>query len=69
MKKEYDFSKAIRNPYVDKNFAQNISVALDKKTMKYVKEMAEKKGVGIARVINILLSDCVEKKIDIDVGR
>lgn len=67
MKKEYDFSKAIRNPYVDKNLKKQISININNSTIEYFKEMAEKKGVPYQILINIFLNDCVNKKLDIAV--
>ena len=61
MKKEYDFSKAIKNPYIDQG------LNLNAKVLDYFKDMAEKKGVPYQILINIFLNDCVDKKLDIAV--
>lgn len=67
MKKEYDFSKGIRNPYVDKSLKRQITINLNGKVIDYFKEMADKKGVPYQTLINIFLNDCVDKKLDIAV--
>ena len=67
MKKEYDFSKAIKNPYIDREMKKQISIKLNASTIEYFKEMANKKGVPYQVLINIFLNDCVNKKLDIAV--
>lgn len=47
MKKEVDFSNAIRNPYVDKNLKRQITINLSGKAIEYFKDMANKKGCRI----------------------
>lgn len=68
MKKEYDFSKAIQNPYVDKNLKKQITINLSVKVLDYFKEMSERKGVPYQTLINIFLNDCADKKLDIMVS-
>ncbi|WP_249932509.1 antitoxin [Campylobacter mucosalis] len=53
MKKEIDFSKGIRNPYVDKSLKRQITINLNGKVIDYFKEMADKKGVPYQTLINI----------------
>lgn len=40
MKKEYDFSKAIKNPYVDKELKKQISININSSTIEYFKMLA-----------------------------
>ena len=42
MKKEYDFSKAIKNPYIDKQLKKQISMNINADTIEYFKNMANK---------------------------
>ena len=35
MKKEYDFSKAIKNPYIDKQLKKQISMNINADTIEY----------------------------------
>ena len=65
MKKEIDFSKGVRNPYVDKDLKRQITINLNTRAIDYFKEMAKRKGVPYQTLINIFLNDCVEKKLDI----
>ncbi len=65
MKKEYDFSKAVRNPYIDKNLKKQVSMNLSIKIIDYFKELSAQKGVPYQTLINLFLNDCVDKKIDI----
>lgn len=68
MKKEIDFSKAIKNPYVDKNLKRQITINLNGRAIDYFKDMAKKKGVPYQTLINIFLNDCVDKELDIVVA-
>lgn len=67
MKKEIDFTNAIRNPYVDKNLRRQVTINLNGKIIDYFKDMANRKGVPYQTLINIFLNDCVNKKLDIAV--
>lgn len=68
MKKEYDFSKAIKNPYIDKDIKKQITIKLNNSTIEYFKAMAQKKGVSYQMLINLFLNDCVDKKLDVRIG-
>ena len=67
MKKEVDFSNAIRNPYVDKTLKRQVTINLNGNVIDYFKNMAQSKGVPYQTLINIFLNDCVNKKLDIAV--
>lgn len=67
MKKEVDFSNAIRNPYVDKTLKRQVTINLNGNVIDYFKNMAKSKGVPYQTLINIFLNDCVNKKLDIAV--
>ncbi len=67
MKKEYDFSNAIPNPYLDKNLKKQVSMNINTNTIEYFKNLAKKKGVPYQTLINIFLSDCAQRKLDIKV--
>lgn len=68
MKKEYDFTNAIKNPYIDKSLKKQVTINLSSEVVEYFKAMAIKKGVPYQTLINIFLADCVDKKLDIMVG-
>ena len=57
MRKSYDFSRAKRNPYA-KRLKQQITIRLDKPTIKYFKGLAEEIGVPYQTLINLYLRDC-----------
>lgn len=57
MRKEYDFSKAKRNPYA-KYFKKQVTIRLDEKTVNYFKKMAEEVAVPYQTLINLYLRDC-----------
>ncbi len=67
MKKEYDFSNAVRNPYIDKNLKKQVSMNLSIKVVDYFKELSAKKGVPYQTLINLFLNDCVDKKLDVGI--
>lgn len=63
MRKEYDFSKmkGEKNPYV-KELKTQITIRLDKETVEYFKELAEKTGISYQNLMNFYLRECVEMK-------
>ena len=63
MKDNYDFSKGQKNPYADQ-LKQRTTIRLDKKTLEYFKNMAEKRGIPYQTLINLFLQHCVENQIE-----
>ncbi len=63
MRKEYDFSKAVRNPYVNKLKTQ-ITIRIEQQTIDYFKALSEKTDIPYQNLINLYLRDCAlaEKK-------
>lgn len=61
MKKSYDFSKAVRNPYA-KRLKKQITIRLDKMTLDYFKALADETGVAYQTLINLYLRDCAASK-------
>ena len=57
MRKEYDFSKAKKNPYA-KRLKQSVTMRLDKATVDYFKGLAEELEVPYQTLINLYLRDC-----------
>ena len=57
MKREYDFSKARRNPYA-KRLKRQVTIRLDEATVRYFKALAEEIGVPYQTLINLYLRDC-----------
>ncbi len=60
MRKEYDFSKAIKNPYT-KILKKQITIRLDEETIKYFKNLATDTGLSYQNLINIYLAECATK--------
>ena len=61
MKKEYDFSKAKRNPYA-KRLKKQVTIRLDAGTIEYFKTLSEETGVPYQTLINLYLRDCAAKQ-------
>ena len=57
MKKSYDFSKSIRNPYVKKSKKQ-LTIRLDEDTIEYFRTLSEDSGIPYQSLINLYLRDC-----------
>ena len=66
MKKEYDFSKAIKNPYASV-LKKSITIRIDQKTIDYFKALSEEMGIPYQSLINMYLSDCAvqRKKLEL----
>lgn len=62
MRREYDFSKAVKNPYSEAKKSL-ISIWLDNATIQYFKELSTELGVPYQTLINSFLADCVTKKM------
>ena len=61
MKKEYDFSKAIKNPYINGSKKQ-ITITISNDVLDYFKNMAVETGIPYQNLINLFLIDCVKNK-------
>ena len=57
MRKEYDFSKARRNPYV-KRLKRQVTIRLDDATIAYFKALSDETGIRYQTLINLYLRDC-----------
>ena len=60
MKKEYDFSDSIRNPYA-KKLKKLISIRLDDDTIGYFKTISQDSGIPYQNLINLYLRDCAAR--------
>ena len=61
MREEYDFSKARKNPYLQKEKKQ-ITINLNADVIEYFKQQAERSGIPYQTLINLYLTDCVANK-------
>ena len=57
MKKHYDFSKAVKNPYA-KRMKQSVTIRLDASTVEYFKALSEETELPYQSLINLYLRDC-----------
>ena len=57
MRKNYDFSKAKRNPYA-RRLKQQVTLRLDQSTVVYFKQLAEDIGIPYQTLINLYLREC-----------
>jgi uncharacterized protein (DUF4415 family) len=57
MRKEYDFSKARKNPYASQ-LKKQITIRLDEDSITYFKTISEDVGVPYQSLINLYLRDC-----------
>ncbi len=57
MRKEYDFSKAQKNPYA-RRLKRQVTLRMDEATISYFKNLAQETGVPYQTLINLYLRDC-----------
>jgi len=57
MKQEYDFSKGERGKFFRENARLNLPVYLDEEVLSYLQERAKSKGVEVAKLVIVFLSD------------
>jgi predicted DNA binding CopG/RHH family protein len=61
MRKNYDFSKSVRNPYA-RRMKKQITIRIDEAAIGYFKAMAEERGVPYQSLINWYLVECANGK-------
>jgi uncharacterized protein (DUF4415 family) len=61
MRKEYDFSKARRNPYA-RRLKRQVTIRLDIATIAYFKALSEETGIRYQTLINLYLRDCATSR-------
>jgi predicted DNA binding CopG/RHH family protein len=61
MRKEYDFSKARRNPYA-KRLKRQVTIRLEESTVAYFKRLALDLGIPYQTLINMYLRDCATSR-------
>ena len=55
MKREYDFSKAVRGKFYRRGGEVRLPIYLDAKLQQKIEQLAQKKGQGVNEVVNQLL--------------
>jgi len=57
MKKEYDFSDSIKNPYAN-HLKKQVTLRLNTDAVTYFKALAAETGVPYQNLINLYLTEC-----------
>ena len=57
MRAEYDFSKAVKNPYAAQ-LKKQITIRLDEESINYFKGISADVGIPYQSLINLYLRDC-----------
>ena len=65
MRKEYDFSDSIRNPYA-KHLKKQVTLRLNTDAIAYFKALAKETGIPYQNLINLYLRDCVVSRRKLD---
>jgi uncharacterized protein (DUF4415 family) len=60
MKKEYDFSKGKKNPYIAA-LKKQVTIRIDTATINYFKNLSENNDIPYQTLINLYLRDCAQK--------
>ena len=61
MRKEYDFSKAVRSPY-PKLLKRQITIRIDLSTIAYFQALGGQIGLPYQSLINLYLRDCTQQR-------
>jgi len=61
MRKEYDFSQSVKNPYA-KQLKKQVTLRLGIDVINYFKKQAEDTGLPYQSLINLYLQDCAQSK-------
>jgi predicted DNA binding CopG/RHH family protein len=59
MRKEYDFSNSVKNPYA-KRFKKQITIRIENETIDYFKDLAQETDIPYQKLINLFLRDCAQ---------
>ena len=61
MRKEYDFSDSIKNPY-SKKVKKQISIRIETNTIAYFKALSKEVGIPYQNLINSYLAECAHQR-------
>ena len=59
MRANYDFSKAIRNPYANQ-LKKQMTIRIDEDTIRYFQTLSTELGIPYQTLMNMYLRDCAE---------
>lgn len=58
LEQEFDFSKAVKNPYA-KMLKKQVTINLDENVISYFKKQSDSAGIPYQTLINLYLRDCM----------
>jgi uncharacterized protein (DUF4415 family) len=61
MRKQYDFSKSVKNPYA-KDLKKQITLRLGLDVIEYFKNLADNTGIPYQNLINLYLRECARSR-------
>jgi hypothetical protein len=61
MKKNYDFTSAVRNPYA-KRLKKQLTIRLDEETISYFQGLSREMSLPYQTLMNMYLRDCAETR-------
>ena len=61
LEKEFNFEKAIKNPYV-KELKRQVTININKSVIDYFKNESMHTGIPYQTLINLYLADCAKEK-------
>jgi hypothetical protein len=61
MRKNYDFSAAVRNPYA-KRLKKQLTIRLDQETISYFQGLSREMSLPYQTLMNMYLRDCAETR-------
>lgn len=67
MRKEYDFSKGKKNPYIA-DLKKQVTIRLDTETIDYFKHLSDENDIPYQTLINLYLRDCAQKHKKLNMG-
>ncbi|MCP5143275.1 MAG: BrnA antitoxin family protein [Gammaproteobacteria bacterium] len=57
MKKSYNFTKSVKNPYL-RTPKKQLTIRLDEDTIEYFRSVSEESGIPYQSLINLYLREC-----------
>ena len=66
LEKEFDFNKAVKNPYA-KSLKKQVTINLDEKVVAYFKDQSAAIGIPYQTLINLYLCDCIKNHRQLEV--
>ncbi len=61
MRREYDFSKSKKNPFV-RMLKKQITIRIEVETIDYFKSLAQDSGISYQNLINMYLRECAHTR-------